>query len=208
MLNIADDHADDTVPSNSASVNFVQPMHNEELLHECYHIYHVRVLLLPLCKCGLRLHSAQIFERDVNLKPRESVFELDDGDARRDDLGVTVGCQFRVFEPPSCLVEQALVGVPRGHVHNSFSTVVVSIGDIYQIHISRGQVETCRERAKAQDTSVLLRKPALAHGAVDTIDQPITLFVLEGLGCDEVVEVEDLVVKPSIALVQKSHYEA
>lgn len=208
MLNIADDQADDTVPSNSASVNFVQPMHDEELLHECYHIYHVRILLLPLCECGLRLHSAQILERDVNLKPRESVFELDNGNTRRDDLGMAIGCQFGVFEPPGCLVKQTLVGVPPRHIHDGLSTVVMPIGDIYQIHIGCGQVETCREGTETQDASVLLRKPALAHGAVDTVDQPITLFVLEGLGRDEVIEVENLVVEPIIALVQRTHYKA
>jgi hypothetical protein len=52
-----------------------------------------------------------------------------------------------------------------------------------------------------------LGKPALAHGAIDAVDQLVTLLVLEGFRRDEVIEVEDFVVKPSIALVGKLRYE-
>ena len=170
MLNVADDQANDTVPSDPASVDFIQAMHDKELLHKCHHVYHIGVLLLPLCKCRLCLHSAQILERNVHLKLGELVFELDDGNARRDDQWVVVGRQPCVFEPSGCLVEQTLVGPPRRHVDNGLSTIVVSIRDIYQIHVGRGQVKTRREGAETQDASVFLREPALSHSAINAVD--------------------------------------
>jgi hypothetical protein len=52
-----------------------------------------------------------------------------------------------------------------------------------------------------------LRKPALAHGAIYTVDKPVALFVLEGLGRNEVIEIEDLVMEPIQVLTLNSRYE-
>jgi hypothetical protein len=52
-----------------------------------------------------------------------------------------------------------------------------------------------------------LREPALAHGTVYTVDKPVALFVLEGLGRDEVIEIEDLVMKPIKVLTLYTRYE-
>jgi hypothetical protein len=45
-----------------------------------------------------------------------------------------------------------------------------------------------------------LRKPAAAQSAVDPVDQFVALFMLVWRRCDEVVEVEDLIVKPGSIL--------
>lgn len=176
-------------------MDFVQSMHDKELLQESYQIDHVGVLGFPLCEGGLGLHSAQVLKGNVDLEFGHLVLELDDRNLCRDDLGVALG-NVCVFQPPSRLVEYTFARSPVRQVDDRSAALVVPIGDIYKIHVSGGQVESCGEGAKAKDTAVFLRKPALTQCNVDAIDEPVALVVLVRLGCNEVIEVEDFVVKP------------
>lgn len=201
MLDIANNQAYDTEASDSTCVHLIESVHYEKLLHECDHVYHVRVLLFPFGKCGLGLDATQVLKGNIDVKLGKSILELDDGNLGVDDL-CSVCIHAHVFEPVGCFVQQAFVGAPLRHVDNRRSAIVESIRNIHQVHVSCRQVQSGGERAKTEDSAILLWKPALTQCGVDPINKLVALFMLERLGGNKIVKVEDLVVKPSMRLVQ------
>jgi len=81
----------------------------------------------------------------------------------------------------------------------------VPLGGIHEIHVGRRQVQSSRVGAKTDDRALVLRKVSLtAQRARDPLHKLIASFVLIGLRCDPIIEVEDLVVKPDEPLVTET----
>jgi hypothetical protein len=80
VLDIADNKTNDAEASETTSVDFIEPTHHKQLLHQGYHVDHVRVLAFPLIESGLRLNTTEILERYVDGNSRHAVFKLDDRD--------------------------------------------------------------------------------------------------------------------------------
>lgn len=193
VLEIADNETDDGEASDTACMNLVHATHNEELLQQSDHVYHIGVIVLPLLKRCLSLDSAEVLEGNIHVDVSHSIHELNNWHLGLGDAQHVRGDAYS-FKPSGSLPQRRVDNAFVAEVHSCWTTLVEPVGGVYQVHICSRQVQPGRKGAEAENAPSILRESLSAQSLLYSLDKSMADIVLIWLRRYEVVEVENFVV--------------